>query len=1694
MAAGGNTIGSVYVRVRPRVRNFRRQTEDELRRELTKPIEVDVKTKLNEEGLKDTERELDKQLKPIQRKATIKFDADYDGIGRAMDRLNRQLKDMERQEIEFTANADGLNKALDDLERRKDDSVARVEFSADESSYNSILQKIEDIRRQKRTIEIDFKTDEASLRAMENTARAKLDEMKRWEPIEFRYTDDVEGNRALVQRIEQLRRERVEIPVNLNVDDSTLDDILARATARSRDLSITPTVNPAAVMWAEGTLAALARDRWVELKPRINRRVMRDLQGAFLAIAGVNTIGKLIEQIEHVALNFDEVSVAASSAGAAIGSIVSLGTVGLGSLLSIAGDTLQVFQGIAMAPTLMLTGASVLQTWKAIWNDFGAALMGIPGVLEKMPPNAQRAVKAVEALNDAVNGAVQDNFWGEMTDEVARFTENLGPHVVTAMGQVASVMGSSVSTMINHAERLANSGQLEKFTRNNTKFMERFGTAAELAFEALMNMGIKGSEYLPSLGRYIEDLSRDFKGFMDEAVRTGKFDQWIDNSIRSIQSLGQFAKGTWDTLVGITKAFESVGGKGLHEMADGMERVADFVNSSGFQSKMQGIFRAAMDGSVAVGKGFGDLMTQLYSMDQFLGTLLRKSGELAGSFISQVARALDSVPLQDGLVDMFDGMLDFVNKAGPGFGSIADIFGRLASIGGEVAREIAHGMNLTMGAIEGFIARIQGPLINAIHPLTKVFEDIAALGTPVLNGLAHTMGGVLSIFAALPGPIQNVITLLTILGRTGFLAGFLKTIQGIGNYFTTMRVKAAREFVMMERAASGSAGRMAKVIAGYMGGVATQVQARMNVIGQSLRRVFGMQGLLGVLGGPWGIALTAAVGGLAAFAGASAEAKAKQDELKATLDQVTGAMTEQTGATLFDQMTAEVNKTEGFWRSLGHTVNNELKAWVTGGENANRAIADIGDTYSEMAQSLGMDSGRIVDAMAQGGEAAQKFAGDLNHLYTLSGKGWGTEELQAEAERIGYMGDVSQITAEKMAASGPLVKYLMDTYSGLTSESERLANKSEHLGTAVATSGELMANLPDKVSAIADAIGTFNDVASTAEQKAEAFRRALDLLAGGEETGRAIERSAKSAYDQAIANLDALAEAEGFNWAEYFDPKSGQLDFDTGIGREISVELENLNHALQDEIAGIKQQLTEGAITPGEANKLFEEVIKKSKDVPRQVGEALGLTEDQIKELTRVWNSEVFDEKDARIVFSSIGSDEIDQTVDRILATGREISAEEFVAKFDANDDGAITKLEQVNGLGIIFSESIFEARLSGDATEMQNAVAEAANAGVIWDGEKFIATLDADDEPTNAAIEAAKAFGLEWDGQRFAASVDAEEDPMLRNNILMATEALNEFARDYKATFSAEGAGPVMEEITGLEEAAARYESGAYIGHFLATGTTEAVEQAATVTNSAVAYRGNYDGHFQATGTDTVVSNANKAKSAADGVEGPRTAALGESGSGTVTSRSNTASTAADKVDGGRIARLMEFGGGVVQRVSGLASTAADKVKGARMAILNVTDNATTIIQGAVNALKGFVSRTITLTASFLGIGDNADGSLTDSHRFAPKVRKFANGGFENHVAQIAKPSPVYRVWAEPETGGEAYIPLASSKRTRSLAIWQEVGRRFGVFNNGGVVGGETGNGRTTNINVVNHYPKSEPTSRTVNDGLEYAAALGLT
>ncbi|WP_030777670.1 hypothetical protein [Streptomyces sp. NRRL S-920] len=107
--------------------------------------------------------------------------------------------------------------------------------------------------------------------------------------------------------------------------------------------------------------------------------------------------------------------------------------------------------------------------------------------------------------------------------------------------------------------------------------------------------------------------------------------------------------------------------------------------------------------------------------------------------------------------------------------------------------------------------------------------------------------------------------------------------------------------------------------------------------------------------------------------------------------------------------------------------------------------------------------------------------------------------------------------------------------------------------------------------------------------------------------------------------------------------------------------------------------------------------------------------------------------------------------------------------------------------------------------------------------------------------------------------------------------------------------------------------------------------------------------------------------------------------------------------------------------------------------------------IQRRINSLTG---KTVHVTVVYSAKGkpyvsEHADGGIVryadgGIRAMAGRVKAFANGS-ERHIAQIAKAGEM-RLWAEPETyPGEAYIPLAPSKRKRSEEILGTVAGFFG-------------------------------------------------
>lgn len=131
------------------------------------------------------------------------------------------------------------------------------------------------------------------------------------------------------------------------------------------------------------------------------------------------------------------------------------------------------------------------------------------------------------------------------------------------------------------------------------------------------------------------------------------------------------------------------------------------------------------------------------------------------------------------------------------------------------------------------------------------------------------------------------------------------------------------------------------------------------------------------------------------------------------------------------------------------------------------------------------------------------------------------------------------------------------------------------------------------------------------------------------------------------------------------------------------------------------------------------------------------------------------------------------------------------------------------------------------------------------------------------------------------------------------------------------------------------------------------------------------------------------------------------------------------------------------------------EKLPDGQFKVTAQTANAQANIAAVQAARDRLSDRTITITTQRINTTTHIVNTVTGESRPLRKrvpghyadgginVKSFADGGTENHVAEIAQPT--LRMWAEPETGGEAYIPLAKAKRERSTAILGQVAEKFG-------------------------------------------------
>lgn len=700
---------------------------------------------------------------------------------------------------------------------------------------------------------------------------------------------DIEGLKDALKGLDKeiARNSEAMIKLGAKLDEASkrevgeqVDDVVSSNDGKNIGLNVN-----ANTLGASAQLAWVSRDRFADIFARVNKRSIAVAEGMLKSLSGWGVITDAGRAFETLVTQFDRFTVKAGAMGAAIGGVLDSLSYMATSALGIADGILEVVGLSATLPAVLSAVTAAVAINVAAWKGFGDAVDGNAKALAALPPNARKAAKSLQGAWTSIQKPVQKRFWDGMGTELSQLASVIIPQFRDGLANSAEHVGEFGAGVSRAFKKISLNGDLKKMFKGLDGFFDNLAEGAEPFIDALNTLGLRGSEYLPQLGTWLADMAKKFDNFITNADKAGDINRWIEDGIQSLKDMGRTIVGVKDMFVGLTEAARIAGVGGLTEFADTMERIGKMMRSEPFKSRMAEIFSGANEGASALNEGVKELGHTLGESSGFLSDMLKGFGELGGTAIKGVAKAIGNANFQKGILDAVSGLNEGARTLQPAFENVGEIIGTLGTIAGDVFRnispllvELSDILKNVVGAIGPALGDMAGNLMNTLGGALKIVN-------PLITGVATGLGFLLDAFNALPGPIQGVATALGALALFKYGGMFSGIREGVGKM--TSVFTEAKPIVSGAQAALG---REVVMMQRHLDSLnTTKVDRTLRSIPLTAQRaVHGAKtafaGLPAALGGGWGIAIAGVVGAIGAIGAASAKEKAHVDSLADSLN------------------------------------------------------------------------------------------------------------------------------------------------------------------------------------------------------------------------------------------------------------------------------------------------------------------------------------------------------------------------------------------------------------------------------------------------------------------------------------------------------------------------------------------------------------------------------------------------------------------------------------------------------------------------------------------------------------------------------------------------------------------------------------------------------------------------------------------
>lgn len=673
---------------------------------------------------------------------------------------------------------------------------------------------------------------------------------------------------------------------------------------------------------------------------------------------------------------------------------------------------------------------------------------------------------------------IQGELFPVLATVATRVTDALGPTLGHGMFLTAQAVDNVAISFMRLAQSTQFQQDLAVVMRSNASAMQDFG-----------NAGVRSVGILASLGAAAAPLTTRFSGWVDQQVRgiqasvelgrqTGALSAFFVRAGDTTAEWGRILGNTTAALFHIFQAGSQAGGGFLDSLDKITKQFNDWTTSLSGQNALADWFASAQP----VLRDFGNMIPALITgLNNWSG-----SGQTLHTTLVAITSVLPAVGTILGALSSSVG--DLATAIGPTINEIAKLAPAWSDASRAIAGQIGPALhNVTPALLDA--ARAALALVKALAPSIGVLSRVAQVG---LGVLAPALRGLAVILDHLPHSVTGVIGAVLLL-RLAF--NKLSSSERLG----PMMQNLSNRFSTYKNGINEAAGATNKFKAAG-------------------------SGLVDALGGPWMIALTAAVAVIGKFAQESADSKARVEEYTGTLNRQTGALTNNTRAQVANNL--EKNGALEAAQRLGISMQDITDAAMGNQGAIDRVNAKLKDTATVGGQLTHLNW-KDIGAIPTGG--ATQFEKDMVNVKTsVAGTNDELDKSQGAWARhqaaMQHDGDTATVTGHafrsvqaQLAAHGRGLDGVSTAANGASRAEQRLTNSIFSYRSEVSKAIGSTINFKQ---AIDDARKQINQSTHTLNLNKQAGRENMKALLGVADAAGSVTGSAKK--QQA-----ALADARG---------------------------------------------------------------------------------------------------------------------------------------------------------------------------------------------------------------------------------------------------------------------------------------------------------------------------------------------------------------------------------------------------------------------------------------------------------------------------------------------------------------------------------------------------------------------------------------